>query len=491
MKYVFEIEENEYWWGGATPLGDKMPFSVETEIKIDLAGMDARNQSMPLLLLNKGRYIWSDEPICFEFKDGKIYVEGSAEVRIYKVGDNLRDAYLTAMKRHFPFDGAPLQEKFFSTAQYNTWMKVTYNPTQEAVLKYAHDVVYNGFEPGILIIDEGWHGRYGTWEFDRIKFPDPKAMVDELHSLGFTVMLWVCPFVTADGEKYVKSLRFGAEFEDKKISTDLFLRLEDGDVALVNWWNGTSAILDFTCNSDVEYMKTQLDKLINDFGIDGFKFDGGQCYHYSNLMCVNGKLSPNLRSFEKNIAWNEFGRQYKYHEYKDTCKGGGKCTIQRLLDRTHSWDNEGINTIIPYSLFQGLIGYPFICPDMIGGGEWSIFINGVEIEEELFVRMCQVSVFFPMMQFSMPPWEYLSKENLAICLDMAKIHKKFSSQIIEEVNKSRFSGEPIVRHLAYEFPDENFEKITDCFMFSDKILVAPVLKKGEVTRTVRLPSGWL
>lgn len=493
MEYTYKILDNEYWWGGATPHGDKMPLSKESCFSLDLTGknsFEARNQSMPMLLSSKGRYIWSDEAFFFSFANNKIYIKANKEVQLCHGGNTLRDAYLAAMRAHFPFDGVVLQEKFFTTAQYNTWIQVTYNPTQEAVLAYARGVVDNGFEPGILIIDEGWHGRYGTWEFNRERFPDPKSMVDELHTLGFTVMLWVCPFVTPDGEKYIKSLHYGAEFVQQKSSSDLYLRLENKEkVALVEWWNGTSAILDFTKQCDVAFMKQQLDRLITEYGVDGFKFDGGQLYHYSGLTCVNGNINTDASQYERNLAWNEFGRQYPYHEYKDTFKGAGKCSIQRLLDREHSWDNEGINTIIPYSLLQSLMGYPFICPDMIGGGEWKMLQRDT-FDQELFVRMCQVSVFFPMMQFSLCPWEALDEKELDICREMAKLHKKFSPYILKLVNQSRFSGEPIIRHLAYEFPDNGFEKVSDCFMLGDRVLAAPVLKKGAVSRTVKLPSGW-
>lgn len=497
MKNYFEIEENEYWWGGSVVFGTKMPFTRETEIKIDLRGIeseDASNQQMPFLLSNKGRYIWSDEGFVLEIKDGKICIEG-AEANIYSGGTTLKDAYLSASKRFFPFDGKELCDKFFTTAQYNTWMNVTYNPTQENVLEYAQGIVDNGFEPGILIIDEGWHKPYGQWEFDTSKFPNPKEMIKKLHEMGFSVMLWVCPFVTCSGEKYIKSLRMGSEFgggsdlDDVEEATDLYLRLDNGQVALVKWWNGVSAILDFTKESDTEFLKSQLDKLVEEYGIDGFKFDGGQITNYSDLRCVNGKINTDKTHYERNIAWNEFGRQYRFHEYKDTYKGGGKCCIQRLRDRFHTWDNEGIDTIIPDSLAQGLIGFPFICPDMIGGGDWIIFIDGTQFDEELFVRMCQVSALFPMMQFSMAPWKYLSPENLEICLDMAKLHKKISPYIIEKVTESRFSGEPIVRHLEYEFPNQGYESTTDMFMLGDKYLVAPVLTKNAAKREVRLPSG--
>jgi len=81
------------------------------------------------------------------------------------------------------------------------------------------------------------------------------------------------------------------------------------------------------------------------------------------------------------------------------------------------------------------------------------------------------------------------EENLGICVKMAKKHKEISGEILKLVNESRVSGEPIVRHLAYEFPDEGFEKINDMFMFGSDLLVAPVIEKGAVSKTVRLPKG--
>ena len=46
-----------------------------------------------------------------------------------------------------------------------------------------------------------------------------------------------------------------------------------------------------------------------------------------------------------------------------------------------------------------------------------------------------------------------------------------------------------MRPLEYEFPNEGFEKVTNCFMLGSSILVAPVLTKGAVTKTLRLPRG--
>lgn len=48
---------------------------------------------------------------------------------------------------------------------------------------------------------------------------------------------------------------------------------------------------------------------------------------------------------------------------------GGQPLVQRLRDRQHSWDLNGLASLIPNGLAQGLAGYAYICPDMIGGGK--------------------------------------------------------------------------------------------------------------------------
>ena len=51
-----EILPNEKWWGGATDLGNKMPFCDNTT-EADLQTQNFNNQTTPLLISNKGRYI--------------------------------------------------------------------------------------------------------------------------------------------------------------------------------------------------------------------------------------------------------------------------------------------------------------------------------------------------------------------------------------------------------------------------------------------------
>ena len=77
-----------------------------------------------------------------------------------------------------------------------------YDQNQADILKYANGIRDHGFPAGVLMIDDNWQENYGKWDFKKGKFPDPAGMIAALHALGFKVMLWVCPFISADSDVY-------------------------------------------------------------------------------------------------------------------------------------------------------------------------------------------------------------------------------------------------------------------------------------------------
>ena len=491
MEYRVKFLENEYFYGGAVVNSTDMPISSGSRYDRDYT-RGGGNQMMPLFLSTKGRYVWSESLFRVWVEDGALCFSGDGNFELYEGGCCLRDAYLAAMETHFPFDdtrmlGKKLPRVFFETAQYNTWMEFTYDPTEEGVLAYAKRIVEEGFTPGILMIDEGWQSHYGSWQFDLYKFPHPKEMVEKLHALGFKVMLWVTPLVTADGPDYIKC--FYREFNPGGLK-NLFLRTKSGEVALVKWWNGYSAILDFRKECDREYLGSRLTYLMQEYGIDGFKFDGGNVpmYHADNI--VNGEAAEDHDPVALNIAWNEFGARYTYHEYKDTYLGGGKATVQRVCDRAHDWGRDGIASLVPSVILQGLFGHPFVCPDMVGGGSWlANFQPNFKVDEELFIRSAQASSLFPMMQFSWAPWRVLSEEALETVKRSAMLHKEMAKEIVALIEEAERTGEPIVRALCYNDPEGGYETVTDECMLGRNILVSPILTEGTREKDVVFPAG--
>ena len=111
------------------------------------------------------------------------------------------------------------------------------------------------------------------------------------------------------------------------------------------------------------------------------------------------------------------------------------------------------------------------------------------LDEELFVRHCEIACLMPAMQFSAAPFRILSRKNFACILKSIEVRKKFLPYIMEELRKTSVTGEPLIRYLAYEFPEEYVENVTDQFMLGGKYLVAPVYEKGKTGRSLYLPKG--
>jgi alpha-glucosidase (family GH31 glycosyl hydrolase) len=340
-------------------------------------------------------------------------------------------------QRFFPPSGKTPDPLLFSRPQFNTWIELTYNQNQEDILDYARKAVAAGFPPGVLMIDEGWFKSYGDWDFDRARFEDPKAMIRILHDLGFKVMVWVCPFITPDGP-YFSGLQQNSLRDGRRV----WMSNPDNPPfpAIMQWWDGFSAVVDLTNPFGKDFLKGQLDRLVSEYGIDGFKFDGGDAEYYS----AKRMLTP-FESYRSDVTSNghseEFARlglDFPLNEYRACWKMGGQPLAQRLRDKEHNW--EDLRKLIPGIINQGLMGYPFTCPDLIGGGEYLSFVDRAQVDQELIVRAAR-------------------------------------------------TGEPVVRSLEYEFPHRGYMGIGDQFLLGERILVAPVLEQGARARSIVFPPG--
>ncbi|WP_168120307.1 glycoside hydrolase family 31 protein [Paenibacillus sp. HB172176] len=469
---ILKLQPGEYWWGGRTADGRSMPYGG-TLFRADLAESHLANQACPLLLSNKGRYVWSEEPFAFRFEDGELTLSGEEDLIAGEGHESLKGAFQYAARTHFPAAGGIPEELLFTAPQYNLWIELLYEPTQEKVLQYAKDALAQGMPPGVIMIDDNWHGPYGDWTFHSGRFPDPKRMVEELHALGFKVMLWICPFISPDSIIFRKLEPSGILLKDR-----------EGRTALRKWWNGYSAVLDCTNPAAVEWIQDQMDALQREYGIDGFKLDAGDADFYETDDRSYAPVTPGGQC----EAWAKVGLKYKLNEYRACWKLAGQPLAQRLKDKGHEWEGNGLDSLIPDGLAQGLLGYAYTCPDMIGGGEYMSFTTS-KLDQELFVRYAQCSALFPMMQFSAAPWRVLDEEHLRYCVDAAQLHVRFGQEILALAEHAAQTGEPIMRHMAYEFPEAGMETIQDQFMLGSSILVAPAVRKGMRAREVAFPAG--
>ncbi|MCD6354157.1 MAG: hypothetical protein J7L95_01265 [Prolixibacteraceae bacterium] len=480
---IIPLNPGERIWSGTISDGDKMP--LPDGYQFNFYANNKGNQTQPLLLSSEGLYVWSEKPYRFGIKGNELIIsENPAKIESGRNGSTLREARQFASGKFFSPSGKMPDKLLFSEPQYNTWIELTYNQNQADVLKYAHAIIDNGFPPGVFMIDDTWQEDYGKWNFHPGRFPNPKKMMDELHKMGFKVMLWICPFVSADQALIVREVMKGKGFLLQKKNESTTWETAT-DPAIIKWWNGYSALLDFTNQAAVEWFNLQLDRLVKNYGVDGFKFDAGDMNFYPSTALSKKPATPNQHC----ELYARFGLRFPLNEYRACWKMAGQPLVQRLRDKNHSW--RDVQKLIPDMIAEGLTGYTFSCPDMIGGGEYTSFENLNSYNEELVVRSAQCHALMPMMQFSVAPWRILNEKNLAAVKKAIKIRKSFTPTILALAEKSAKTGEPIISNLEYFFPDEGLKDIKNEFMLGENLLVAPMDQKGY-SRKVTLPKGkWL
>ncbi|HEV7925595.1 MAG TPA: glycoside hydrolase family 31 protein [Verrucomicrobiae bacterium] len=469
-RIVVPVAGNACWWAGIIDQGFQMPLA--NGYAADLCDNTYGNQAQPLLLSSRGDIIWSDDDFTIQLSQSGLIVDArSGRVHQARSGDSLRDAFLYASRTHFPPTGKMPDAVMFEAPQYNTWIELMYDQSQAGILNYAKGIKENGFPPGVLMIDDNWQQNYGQWDFKRDKFPDAKAMITRLHQQGFKIMVWICPFVNTNSDPFL-------ELAERQ----LLLKDASGAPALVEWWNGRSALLDLTNPQAIGWLRAQLDRLHSDYQVDGFKFDGGDSSFYKGVV-ASQSVSPNTQC----ELYGRIGLQYPLNEYRAMWKMGGQPLVERLRDKAHSWDD--LRKLVPNMLLEGLMGYPFCCPDMIGGGEYKSFQAGAKIDQELVVRSAQCHALMPMMQFSVAPWRVLDSAHLDAVRKAIRIRQAHSGYILSVARQSASTGEPIVRSMEYAFPHQGYERVNDQFLLGEQILVAPVLEQGATNREVVLPVG--
>ncbi|MDR0854753.1 MAG: glycoside hydrolase family 31 protein, partial [Christensenellaceae bacterium] len=488
------IQEGEQWYGGRAAEGKNMPITSET-VYGDSTISGYGDQGMPLYLSSKGRYIWSDCGFKISFNKGAVSCQSSrAEIKLYEGYNTLRGAFLAAHDAHFPSDGKMPDAEMFRIPQYCTWIEMYKYPSERKILNYAKSILASGMPAGELIIDDGWQADYGHWEFVKSRFRNPKRLVDELHALGFKVIMWCVPFVN----KKVPDYKFLEE-------NDLLVKNADGTTAFRRWWDGVSAELDLTNPKAVGYFLGVASGLIKKYGVDGFKQDAADCRFYKEddityasreSAAKNGGRSdsgdPNTQAEE----WVNTGLEFRFNEFRASWKGAGKGVAERLGDKRNVWDEgNGLRSLIPNILTLGITGHPFACPDMVGGGLSSSFNFRPEFtfDKELFVRWCQASSYMPMVQFSYALWNLRDKTTAKRCIKAVLEHLNISDYLVKCAEESARTGEPIVRYTEYNYPEAaGVCETRKQFMVGDKYIVAPILYKNQTAREVYLPKGkWL
>jgi len=302
---------------------------------------------------------------------------------------------------------------------------------------------------------------------------------------GFRVTVWTTPFINPDSKNYAAA-----------VAEKYFVPgSSDGTPTLIQWWRGQGIPVDFTNTGAVQWYQSILRNTQSAFGIDSFKFDAGETTYlpksglnYSAVHYTN----PSVYTTQYANAAYEIGG--KIMEMRSTWKTQNGSFFVRLMDKGSSWGAlRGFRTVIPSALTFGILGYPFVLPDMIGGNVYFFGDEENKPERELYIRWIELSAFLPCMQFSISPWQY-DEEVTEIAQRYVELHQTIIYDEVFAAATRYVAGDmslpvsPLWFHSSFsEDPEAAF--LSNDFVVGDKYLVAPILEKGSTQRDIYFPGG--
>lgn len=372
--------------------------------------------------------------------------------------------------------GAPARRppaELFARPIWTTWAEYKRDISQDVVLGYARRIVDEGFPRSVLEIDDMWQAAYGDLRFDPVRFPDPAAMVAELHGLGFAVTCRVPWFVDEAASLFAEADPGGHLVRDP----------DTGAGALIPWWcnlDRGGGLLDVTRPQTSAWWARRLRELCASTGVDGFKFDAGEASWLPPRLRTGGP-TPNLLS----DRWAALARLFDHAEARSGWFAQRLGVPMRQWDKFSTWGaDNGLAAVVPQALAMSLVGYPFVLPDMVGGNEY-----GNTCSPELMVRWAQANAFLPIVQFSSAPWRWGEETTARVRRttrwreDHAALFDRLASEALE-------GRGPMIGPVFMLAPDDDRAlRCGDEFLLSGDMVVAPVVREGATARDVYLPPG--
>ncbi len=332
------------------------------------------------------------------------------------------------------------------------------------------------------------------------RWPDPKAMVDALHENNIRVLLWQIPVLKSSTSATVQSKR-DQEFALEhgyvlKYENNAAYRLPSGT------WFGNSLLMDFTNAEAVKWFLAKREYLLKDLGIDGFKTDGGEFVWGRNVLASDGRRGDELRNAYPDLyaqAYYDFANLYTDAITFSRSGGSGMQAHPLCWIGDQVSDQKAFQSAIRATLSASMSGIPYVAWDIAG-------FSGDVPSSELYQRSVAQAAFSAVMQIhseasrdpvpsqARTPWNMIERKGNDDCLQtyrfFANVRMNLLPYIYSEAYHSSETGEPLMRSMAYQFPeDAQAGEYEYQYMLGRQILVAPVTNISSKRIEVYLPEG--
>ncbi len=357
---------------------------------------------------------------------------------------------------------------------------------------------------------------WGSHEFDKARFPDPKAMVDSIHAMNAQIMISVWPKFYASTEHYKEFDQNGWMYQQA---------VKDS----IRDWIGLGYIgsfYDAYAEGARKLFWKQMEEHLYSLGIDAWWMDASEpnirdCtdIEYRKDLCGPTALGPSAQYFNAYALMNaeaiyDGQRSVDNDKRVFLLTRSGFAGLQRYSTATWSGDIatrwEDMKAQISAGLNFAVSGIPYWTMD-IGGfcvekryedGQREFNETGRENADyrewrELNTRWYQFGTFCPLYR-AHGQYPYREVWNIAPeghpCYNSivyyTKLRYRLMPYIYSLAGMTYFNDYTIMRPLVMDFTaDVNVNNIGDQFMFGPAIMVAPVYEYGARSREMYFPAG--
>lgn len=498
----FEARDGERFYG----MGQyQQPWLDLKGCSLELAQRNSQ-ASVPFLQSNLGYGLLWNNPAIGEAvlaKNHTVWTARVAEEMDYWI--TAGDSVAQVTRQYASATGTPPPAPEFISGLWQC--KLRYRNQQE-VLEVAREYHRRHLPLSVMVIDFFHWPNQGTWCFDPVDWPDPKAMVEELESLGIKLMVSVWPTVEARSPLFPQMKAKG------------WLVTSDRGVQVNLDFMGNTTFYDATHPQARQFVWETVKKNYYDLGIKLFWLDEAEpeyrAYDFDNYRYHAGPVLEVGNRYPRDFAQgfydglHDAGEKEIVNLVRCSWAGSQRYGVLAWSGDVHSSFHAFRNQLAA-GLNMGLAGIPWWTTD-IGG------FQGGNIHDpafhELLIRWFQWAVFCPVLRMhgyreprvqpaesyrngipqcdSGSPnelWSY-GEENYAIMQRWLGVRETLRPYIDKLYENAHNHGDPLMRPMFWHYPDEPQSWQTeDQYLFGEDLLVAPVMQAGQRQREVWLPGG--
>ncbi len=381
----------------------------------------------------------------------------------------------------------------FGRWAYGFWQCKNRYKSQEEIIGVAQKYRDVHLPVDNIVQDWFWWKRKGQHVFNK-NYPDPKAMVEQLHKNNFHLMISVWPFFEPGSQTYDDMDRRGFFIERTKVAKPPYHAL-------------AMAAYDPTNPEARKYYWDLMDKALFKIGVDAWWLDTTEPE-------TEGQEESILLGHKLHIgSGDRYANIFPLMTTRAVYEGQRSASDQKrvfILSRSAfagsqrygvtAWSGDVLSDWmsfrrqIPAGLNFSLSGLPYWTTD-IGG-----FISGGNLNDpnfrELFIRWFQFGAFSPIFRVhgTRNPdenelWSY-GPEAQKILVQYDTLRYRLLPYIYSLAWKITSENYTPMRPLVMDFrEDVNAQNVGDQFMYGPAILVNPVTEPGANTRHLYLPQA--